>query len=110
MTYICTFKAKEETDTFPRAPGTCIWAVWFPDPQTPAAGRSGLVLWLGSAHSEMSGHFKTVLHPKAEQTCCNCDYWPGFCCLSLLILAPSTLDTTDMLSRWVSSPKARNGT
>ena len=59
MTYICTYKGKEKTYTFPRAPETCNWAVWFPEPQRLATGRSGLVLWVGSAHSEMSGHFRS---------------------------------------------------
>ena len=59
MTYICTYKGKEKTYTFPRAPETCNWAVWFPDPQRLATGRSGLVLWVGSAHSEMAGHFRS---------------------------------------------------
>ena len=58
MTYMCTYKGKEKTYTFPRARETCNWAAWFPDPQRLATGQSGLVLWLGSAHSEMAGHFK----------------------------------------------------
>ena len=59
VTYISTYKGKEKTYTFPRAPETCNWAAWFPDPQRLATGRSGLVLWVGSAHSEMSGHFRS---------------------------------------------------
>ena len=30
-----------------------------PDAQRLVTGRSGLVLWVGSAHSEMSGHFRS---------------------------------------------------
>ena len=59
MTYTSTYKGKEKTYTFPRAPETCNWAVWFSDPRRLATRRSGLVLWVGSAHSEMAGHLRT---------------------------------------------------
>ena len=59
MTYMCRYKDKEKTYTLFRAPETYNWAVLFPDPQRLATGQSGLVLWVGSAHSEMSGHLRT---------------------------------------------------
>ena len=46
LTYISTYKGKEKTYTLPRATETWNWAVWF-----------GTVI--GSAHSEMAGHFRS---------------------------------------------------